>query len=378
MRTVLLSTVGTSLIDGNLRHLSGTTPNRPDNWGAIKDAYEAQRWHVIGRELTTLNPMERLVGAEINAIEFSLRKGWLNPQRIIFFISDTERGRQTGEVLESYFMHRVDLGLQDVRCQVIEHLHDESPSDFKTHGLRNLVRAIGEQVRHFGAGTVAIDATGGYKAQIAVAVLMGQVLQLPVFYKHEKFKDIIEFPPLPVSFDYDLLGENADVLSAFERGEAFRDKDLTGIDPRLRPFLNEVESDGEVLFELGAVGQVYLEGYRLRNPKPLVLRDAADTEKSAPTLPQHHFPTGFVAHLQKVWAAHNWIKSVHVPDFGKQGQLRRQGTGFHVANVGSESRLMGTYVDQSGFGARFVIHLTDESRPAQTWAADYLNRIYGT
>jgi CRISPR/Cas system-associated protein Csm6 len=114
------------------------------------------------------------------------------------------------------------LGLRTVDYDVIDELQDERPQDFKTHGLRNLVRKIGDYVQRFGGSQyVTIDATGGYKAQIAIAVLMGQALDIPVFYKHERFPEIIDFPPLPISFDYDILAENADLLTDFERGKAF-------------------------------------------------------------------------------------------------------------------------------------------------------------
>ncbi|MGI5862875.1 MAG: putative CRISPR-associated protein [Myxococcales bacterium] len=80
-----------------------------------------------------------------------------------------------------------------------------SPRGAFVHGLRNLVRAIGKIARDAGGPEwVAINATGGYKAQIAVAVLIGQALGSPVFYKHERFEsEVIAFPPMPVSFDYD-------------------------------------------------------------------------------------------------------------------------------------------------------------------------------
>lgn len=49
---------------------------------------------------------------------------------------------------------------------------------------------------------VFIDATGGYKAQIAIAVMFGQALGVDVIYKHESFGNIIDFPPMPVSLDF--------------------------------------------------------------------------------------------------------------------------------------------------------------------------------
>ena len=80
---------------------------------------------------------------------------------------------------------------------------------------------------------MAIDTTGGYKAQIAVAVVLGQALGIPVFYKHEKFSETIAFPPLPISLDYSLLGPHADLLNLFERGGALTHEELKDTDERL-------------------------------------------------------------------------------------------------------------------------------------------------
>src|SRR5439155_4048736 len=81
-------------------------------------------------------------------------------------------------------------------------LQDRDPRLFRTRGLRNLAREICAVIRQRSAVACAIDATGGYKAQIAIAVLLGQALGVPVYYKHEHFSEIIAFPPLPVAFDF--------------------------------------------------------------------------------------------------------------------------------------------------------------------------------
>ncbi len=103
-------------------------------------------------------------------------------------------------MLECYFKQRSDLKLRNVEFKAVEQLQDQRPKDFKVHGLRNLVRAIGSYIQRFGgADQIAIDATGGYKAQIAIALLIGQALNIPVYYKHERFPEIIDFPPMPIS-----------------------------------------------------------------------------------------------------------------------------------------------------------------------------------
>ena len=372
-RHTLLCTVGTSLF-GNLGRLSEKSPDKPPNWRAIRQAYDKGEWNRLARELAPLDPTARLCGAEINTIAEIGKKDGLALERIIFLVSDTPEGNNTGKLLQAYCEQRTDLGLRAVDYCVIEQLQDERPKDFKQHGLRNLVRLAGECIQKAGGPAhVAIDATGGYKAQIAIAVLLGQVLNIPVSYRHERFSEMIDFPPLPISFDYQILAENADLLTDFERGEALSSDDLDPLDEKLRVLLTEVSVNGESLYELSPIGQIYLTGFRIRNPKPVNLV-AAETRKP-PTFRDDHYPIGFKAFVHKVCDENGWIRAANSIPYDKQRSIK--GIGFAVKTDGEGNlRLIGTFQDKNNFGARFRLHLTDQSLDALTWAADFLNRTY--
>lgn len=174
-RNTLICTVGTSLFEGNLSRLSATIPNVPSNWENIRKAYDEQNWTNLAEEMLRVSPTDRVCGAEINTIEEARRKSWLELENLIFLVSDTPKGKNTGEFLKRYFERRTDLNLRNIEYQTVDNLQDERPTDFRVHGLRNLVRKAGEYIQRFGgAEYVAIDATGGYKAQIAIAVIVGQ------------------------------------------------------------------------------------------------------------------------------------------------------------------------------------------------------------
>jgi putative CRISPR-associated protein (TIGR02619 family) len=369
MRTTLLCTVGTSLF-GNLQRLNDT----PDNQKVLKEYYERQNWSQLAKSLLNLDPKERICGAEINTIFEASKKNWLDLKNIVFLVSDTQAGKDTGAVLKHYFENHPRLNLQKVEIKPIEQLQDIHPGHFKTKGLRNLVRVLGEHVQRFGENQVAIDATGGYKAQIAVAVLMGQALNIPVYYKHERFSEIIDFPPLPIAMDYDILGKNAGLLTEFEKGKTFAQSEFDGLDEKLRVFLTEVEIDGEVLYELNAIGQLYLTAFRLRYPKIVNLVAAKHEERKGPTFGNdHHYPNSFKEFVRKVWKENNWIKTCHSTDYS--GQQGIKDIGFFVRPQGEAVELIGTYKEKD-FGARFVIRLTDESRQGLNWAALRLNDKY--
>lgn len=373
MKNTLICTVGTSLFEANLRQLSEKTADAPENWFDIRQAYDSCSWKKLAQELLRVDPAKRLCGAEINTIQEVKGKNWLSLENIIFLVSDTPNGKNTGEVLQHYFQNRVDLSLRVVEYRVVDQLQDERPKDFKIHGLRNLVRNIGDYIQRFGGPDyLAIDATGGYKAQIAIAVIVGQALNIPVFYKHERFSEIIDFPPLPITFDHDILARNADLLIDFERGKAFSSTELGKIDQKLQVLLAEIAVGDESVYELSPIGQIYLTGFRLRNPKPIKLVPADN--RKPPTFRDDHYPVGFKDFVEKVWRENSWIVTTNSLPYDKQRSIK--GIGFYAREEDGQQKLVGTFQDKNKFGARFWLHLTDESSNALAWTTDFLNQRY--
>lgn len=373
MKNTLICTVGTSLFEANLRQLSEKTADAPENWLSIRQAYDSCNWKKLAQELLRVDPTKRLCGAEINTIQEVKGKNWLSLENIIFLVSDTINGKNTGEFLQYYFQNRGDLSLRVVEYRVVDQLQDERPKDFKIHGLRNLVRNIGDYIQRFGGPDyLAIDATGGYKAQIAIAVIVGQALNIPVFYKHERFSEIIDFPPLPITFDHDILAHNADLLIDFERGKAFSSTELGKIDQKLQVLLAEIAVGDESVYELSPIGQVYLTGFRLRNPKPIKLIPAEN--RKPPTFRDDHYPVGFKDFVEKVWRENSWIVTANSLPYDKQRSIK--GIGFYAREEDGQQKLVGTFQDKDKFGARFWLHLTDESSNALAWTADFLNQRY--
>jgi putative CRISPR-associated protein (TIGR02619 family) len=377
-RNVLICTVGTSLFQGNLRNLPVQNTAKPDNWEAMYRAFEQKQWPLLARELARVNPQDRICGAEINTI-YDLVKIKRKPiQKVYFLVSDTEDGEHTGKVLQEYFSQHPDFRFSEVSYQRVEKLQDQNPQDFKVYGLRNLVREIGAIIQRLGGHEyIQIDATGGYKAQIAIAVLIGQVLNIPVSYKHERFSEIIDFPPLPVAFDYTIIGRYAGLLSYLERGTnalTAEELELDEEDEKLRVFLDELMVGKQTLFALSPIGELYLMGYRLRHTNVPTLVPAGD-KKDAPHFRPDHYPNGFKEFVTKVWRDTPWIITTHSLEYSKQKSIK--GIGFNVVERDGKIKLVGTYRDGNDFSARFDITCTDESIEALRWAASYLNQQFG-
>ncbi|MEO0234377.1 MAG: putative CRISPR-associated protein [candidate division WOR-3 bacterium] len=373
MKTTLLCTVGASLFEGNLKKLNENFENKPEYWKEIKDSFEKKQWDKLSELFQSINPSERFCGAEINTIEEIRKKRWLTLENIVFFVSDTEDGKNTGKFLQLYYENRKDLNLKNVEVEIIELLQDKDPKKFKKEGLRNLVKKLGKMIKKYGSEYIAIDATGGYKAQIAVAVILGQTLNIPVFYKHEKFNEIIDFPPLPISLDYDILGKNADLLSLLEREDTIDNINEIVLDEKLKVFIDTIDTKEGRLYSLNTLGTIYLESFRIRYPKAPNLISLNDDERKEPTFSEHHYPKGLEDFVYKIWKKNKWIKTCYSMPY--YGQAAIKGIYFKVDT--DKKILIGIYKKGDDFGGRFGIEISDNNSVNLNWAADYLNREYG-
>lgn len=132
-------------------------------------------------------------------------------------------------------------------------------------GLRSLVSTLikciqEEKERGY---EVLINATGGFKAEIAYAVLVGLLFDLPVVYIHERFRDIIEMPPVPITWDYSLFADHEDFFEWLEsnlRSSKEVDGQLRGRPEELRMLLTEEE--GYVL--PSPAGEAFYRAFRQR------------------------------------------------------------------------------------------------------------------
>jgi putative CRISPR-associated protein (TIGR02619 family) len=237
MRTIL-ATVGTSLLSNARRDLNVARPDPQQlaNYLRHTDAAKAS--------------------AETNSLSRLLQSN----DRVTFLRSQTDEGRQCGEALAKHYENNA------YPARIIE-VPDltYTESRFKMRGLRSLVATLIEQIRQErGQGRqVLINATGGFKAEIAYATLVGLLFDAPVFYIHEAFQDIIEMPPTPIGWDYSLLADYEDFF-------AWIDADLrrtAEVDARLRGLPQDVRlllADEDDFTLLSPAGEAFYEAYHER------------------------------------------------------------------------------------------------------------------
>jgi putative CRISPR-associated protein (TIGR02619 family) len=255
LTNTLIATVGASLL-GNI--------NRNEE---LKVLYENNKIDELTDKL--LDPKikienERSLGAEINSIESIIREGYLEERKNLYcLISDTETGRKIGEILERYFKESKESSFENVVIKTTEKLDDQKKEDFKRYGLRNLVKNMSEILIKHGSSTI-INATGGYKAQMAFALALGQGMNIPVYYQFERFPAVIKMPPLPLSLDYRLYTDYLYFIDQFDE-EGFMEytdeikNQYKTIDEKLIPLFSIERLDNKKYIELNPMGQVYVE-----------------------------------------------------------------------------------------------------------------------
>ncbi len=302
-RHYVLCTVGTSLFYPNLSDLRQTLeeddklsedqrtipPRLRSAAEQLDEAYRAKDWRRVAKQLGQFPANHRFCGAEINSLASLIDRGYVRPDAGIYFLhSDTDDGRAIATILTEYYLHRGHNPVQSVQ---VDELQDSDPRRFRTKGLRNLAKQLAAKVRDHNPEACAINATGGYKAQIAVAVLMGQSMGVPVYYMHERFSEIIPFPPLPVAFDFMKWMKWSDLLYTLEKDPLLQsqiEKDWEW-DETLESLVEVVDIDGEKWVELSPTGQIFHETFRerFRRLQHKLLPPPLEGEPEEPKLTDH-------------------------------------------------------------------------------------------
>ncbi|MFP4255145.1 MAG: putative CRISPR-associated protein [Halothece sp.] len=260
MRNTLICTVGTSLV-GNLSRSEGD----------LQTAFSQQNWQQVARLLNQLENTDRACGAEINSISRICEKNLLDqPLRLIFLVSETEAGKATGQLLKQYYQNvKNPIQFETVEVRILKGLRDDDVKAFRQEGLKNLVREISTEVQKFSSEAIAINATGGYKAQISFAGMIGQALEIPVYYLFERFSEVIELPPQPIALD---LGFWINNYLAFEQLEAEetlpKSELLQEFDTRyFSTLLDEEIIENTSVVSLSATGMLFHQRSRLQFQK---------------------------------------------------------------------------------------------------------------
>lgn len=229
----ILTTVGTSLLRNLDRLSAGWQHNQTlpaadlvETWlrqsDPVKASAETHTWYRLG--LFDADDKDKV--------------------EVVLIHSQTEDGRFCADRLVSMAEYN---GLK-ARVRQVDGL-DYSDGQKFNRGLRQLARVVGEEIKRGQAsGTVELAATGGFKAEIAIANLVGAVSDTPVHYIYEQFTSLITIEPIPVTLRADWIrsGAGRKLLEAFESAnDVIPLGDIESLLKQDERLLSLLEIDGE-------------------------------------------------------------------------------------------------------------------------------------
>lgn len=235
MSSVILTTVGTSLL-GNIAKANLRREDTPAILGYIRS-----------------DPTK--ASAETNSLSHLLRAD----DRVELLHSDTQDGHWCAEHVAQYLREQ---GFPTELLKVSGLAYEAK--GFVDYGLRQFVQLLAGRIRQAQRQgySVGINATGGFKAEIAYATALGLVFKVPVYYIHEKFGNIVTLPPSPFGWDNTLIAWNSDFFDWID--ETLRPtaevRARAAVLPQEVSLLLEDMPDGNTV--LSPLGQAYLEAFR--------------------------------------------------------------------------------------------------------------------
>jgi len=190
--------LGTSIIS-NLRNRKGLEiPFPPEDW--LKDKREDRDFCEAAYKALAEDPYK--MSAELNGMRDFLERGEVD--EVYLIATDTEAGRFCSEVLKRYLSERgvrvlgesgPILGYYKVRRVEGEEEAAEVFSEHLSILFNHLVGFLRKHREELGK-EVYINATGGFKPELAVLSLVGNLFLVPVYYRHETFGVSVFLPPL--------------------------------------------------------------------------------------------------------------------------------------------------------------------------------------
>jgi putative CRISPR-associated protein (TIGR02619 family) len=238
MSQTIINTVGTSLL-GNAKR-AGIDPS--DDKAMIA--------------MIATDPQKAC--AETNALSRLLVAG----DRAEMLHSDTSEGELCARLVAKYIQQQgYEASLYPVRGLAY---HAEG---FVQYGLCNFVQLLTQRIVAAQASgfEVLINATGGFKAEIAYATAVGLVFKVPVCYIHEKFGDIVTLPVTPFGWDASIFALYQDFFDWIEvaprAGGQVRSR-VAALPNEVAMLLEEAVDGSTVLSPLG---NAYLAAFRWQN-----------------------------------------------------------------------------------------------------------------
>lgn len=312
------------------------------------------------------------LGAEIVNVRKLIDKEWLvdPPDAVHLCVSDTPEGKLAAQVIERV----LDAEGWNVSLAVVPGLGLAAgvTEAAAARGLRNLASTVARAILDGGTpANVAVDVTGGFKGQTAIATVAAQMLGATVLYRYEEAKHLVRIPALPVTLDLSLFDRWADDFEALDG--AVVPRRCSDFDPEMVPLLEETQfDDGTWIVGLNVIGAILLEKLRTtRKGEPDLPPDAAPRDRKRPRRVDDHVPSGFWVLVDKVWEETSYITTIQSASYDRQ-----RGIAPLRFKIDTQGNLMMDYKPDD-FGARAIIVTTARNDDEKRAALADLRQRYG-
>ncbi|MEW5980215.1 MAG: putative CRISPR-associated protein [Acidobacteriota bacterium] len=208
--------------------------------------------------------LREVLSAEIHSLmRMSVGAG----DRVLLFASSTDDGRACALAVEQY-LQKYRNGIS-TRMEPIEGLQVRDAAAFRRKGVVNFARRCLEEIRSYGPDQVILNATGGFKALVPYAVVIGMIKGVRCCYIFEQSEVLVDLPPLPVVLDRSMFEEYCPVFERIERETAIPRGDWDRSIPldqrrRLEPMIEQERNQ----VTLSGFGHLLLD--EVRRPVSLV------------------------------------------------------------------------------------------------------------
>lgn len=180
---------------------------------------------------------------------------------IVFLYTSTKDGQRCATIIQDYLLsHNWSVSLREVPI-------DYNESRFERYGLRQLVNILVQEIVNSQRQQqeVVINATGGFKAEIAYTTIVGTIFQVPVKYIYQDFQEAITLPVLPITWDTEIMFIHQEFFDWLDDQPRYYQEVeiwLKGMYNRetVKAFLLPPDSDGHVF--LSPAGEILWQRFR--------------------------------------------------------------------------------------------------------------------
>ena len=210
------------------------------------------------------NDLQNTLSAEIHSL---VRIGIAPGDRVVLLASDTSDGYACALAVEQY-LNKWWTGVT-VKAHTVKGLQVMDEKRFRREGVVEFVRICLDEINYWGPEQCILNPTGGFKALVPYAVVVGMIKRVPCRYIFERSAALLNLPPLPIDIDRSYLEHYRQILESIEREgvislKYWQDEVDYADQERLFPL---VEVDGEYI-TLSGVGELLLA--ELHRPVDLV------------------------------------------------------------------------------------------------------------